>query len=63
MMWGAAGQCVCYIWITTLLSKADDPVSGSKYGAGATLFFFIYYIFFGICWQVIGPMVTYLEGC
>ncbi|KAF7761091.1 hypothetical protein Agabi119p4_10500 [Agaricus bisporus var. burnettii] len=25
--------------------------SGSKYGAGATLFFFIYYIFFGICWQ------------
>ncbi|KAF9447054.1 general substrate transporter [Macrolepiota fuliginosa MF-IS2] len=51
MMWGAAGQCVCYILITGLLSKANDPVSGPSFGAGATAFFFLYYVFFGICWQ------------
>jgi len=51
MMWGAAGQCVCYIFIAALLSKANDPVSGPKFGAGATAFFFLYYVFFGICWQ------------
>ena len=52
MMWGAAGQCVCYIMISGLLSKANAPVIGSRYGAGATAFFFLYYVFFGICWQV-----------
>lgn len=52
MMWGAAGQCVCYILIAALLSKANDPSLGEKYGAGATAFFFLYYVFFGICWQV-----------
>ncbi|KAH6903866.1 hexose carrier protein [Coprinopsis sp. MPI-PUGE-AT-0042] len=56
MMWGAAGQCVCYILISVLLSKADglvnsDPDAGSRYGAGATAFFFLYYLFFGVCWQ------------
>lgn len=51
MMWGAAGQCVCYILITGLLAKASDSVSGKKFGAGATAFFFLYYVFFGICWQ------------
>ncbi|KAJ3570705.1 hypothetical protein NP233_g4231 [Leucocoprinus birnbaumii] len=51
MMWGAAGQCVCYIFITALLSKSGDPSIGARYGAGATAFFFLYYVFFGICWQ------------
>lgn len=56
MMWGAAGQCVCYVLISVLLSKADalvnsNPSEGTKYGAGATAFFFLYYLFFGICWQ------------
>lgn len=52
MMWGAAGQCVCYIFISGFLSRSDDPQNGSKFGAGATAFFFLYYVFFGICWQV-----------
>ena len=52
MMWGAAGQCVCYIFIAALLSQSEDPVNGSKFGAGATAFFFLYYVFFGVCWQV-----------
>ncbi|KAF8631640.1 hypothetical protein AX17_005042 [Amanita inopinata Kibby_2008] len=51
MMWGAGGQCVCYILISALLSRTSDPVHGFKYGAGATAFFFVYYLFFGICWQ------------
>ncbi|KAF8907034.1 general substrate transporter [Gymnopilus junonius] len=51
MMWGAAGQCVCYILISGLLSQASNPVNGTKFGAGATAFFFVYYVFFGICWQ------------
>ncbi|KAJ7773662.1 general substrate transporter [Mycena maculata] len=51
MMWGAAGQCMCYMFISAFLSQADDPVHGARYGAGATVFFFAYYLFFGICWQ------------
>ena len=47
MMWGAAGQAVCYILISALLSQASDPENGTKFGAGATAFFFVYYIFFG----------------
>jgi len=50
MMWGAAGQCFCYIFISALLSQADKA-NGKNYGSAATAFFFLYYIFFGICWQ------------
>ncbi|KAG6820055.1 hypothetical protein H0H93_005987 [Arthromyces matolae] len=51
MMWGAAGQFVCYACIAGLLSKAGDAVDGKRFGAGATAFFFMYYVFFGISWQ------------
>ncbi|PPR05022.1 hypothetical protein CVT24_010215 [Panaeolus cyanescens] len=53
MMWGAAGQCVCYIFISALLSRigTGSVEDGRKFGAGATAFFFLYYVFFGICWQ------------
>ncbi|KAF8063305.1 general substrate transporter [Lyophyllum atratum] len=51
MMWGAAGQFVCYAFISGLLSQTDDPENGTKFGAGATAFFFLYYVFFGVCWQ------------
>lgn len=56
MMWGAAGQCFCYIFISALLSQANNPENGSKFGAGSTAFFFLYYVFFGICWQVRSPV-------
>ena len=52
MMWGAAGQCFCYIFISGLLSQSNNPENGAKFGAGSTAFFFLYYAFFGICWQV-----------
>ncbi|KAK2461111.1 hypothetical protein APHAL10511_006890 [Amanita phalloides] len=50
MMWGAAGQCVCYVLISALLSQTGGP-RGTNFGAAATAFFFVYYIFFGVCWQ------------
>ena len=52
MTWGAAGQCACYLFITAMLKKAADPSSDRSYGMAATFFFFVYYLFFGICWQV-----------
>ncbi|KAJ3787481.1 general substrate transporter [Lentinula aff. detonsa] len=52
MIWGAAGQAVCYALISGLLSQADGTTTrGQSFGAGATTFFFVYYVFFGICWQ------------
>ncbi|KJA15910.1 hypothetical protein HYPSUDRAFT_207495 [Hypholoma sublateritium FD-334 SS-4] len=51
MMWGAAGQCVCYIFISGLLSQTGNTTNGAHFGAAATAFFFLYYVFFGICWQ------------
>ena len=60
MMWGAAGQCFCYIFISGLLSQSNNPENGSKFAAGSTAFFFLYYAFFGICWQVrksVSPVV------
>ena len=51
MIWGAAGQCLCYAFITAFLSRAGIA-GGQRYGIGATAFFFLYYVFFGICWQV-----------
>ncbi|KAK6971730.1 hexose carrier protein [Favolaschia claudopus] len=32
-------------------SGAPQAIYGTRYGAGATVFFFLYYLFFGICWQ------------
>ncbi|KAF9027936.1 general substrate transporter [Hymenopellis radicata] len=46
MMYGAAGQAFCYLFISAFLSQGGD-----NYGAAATAFFFLYYVFFGVCWQ------------
>jgi sugar porter (SP) family MFS transporter len=55
MMFGAAGQCFCYLIITILLRFSVNPsiAAGSqKQIASASIaFFFLYYIFFGIGWQ------------
>ncbi|KAG6827436.1 hypothetical protein H0H92_011790 [Tricholoma furcatifolium] len=52
MMWGAAGQFVCYACISALLARATtDPIHAKQFGSGATAFFFLYYVFFGVCWQ------------
>lgn len=55
MMSGAAGQAACWALIAGLLSQTQgsvhDAETKSKFGAGATAFFFLFYVFFGICWQ------------
>ena len=53
MMYGAAGQCVCYLIITVLLRYNEKAgYSASKEVASASIaFFFLYYVFFGIGWQ------------
>ncbi|KAK0214533.1 general substrate transporter [Armillaria fumosa] len=43
LIFGAAGQAVCYILISAFLSQ--------NMGAAATAFFFLFYVFFGSCWQ------------
>ena len=55
MIWGAMGQAVCYILISASLSQTgEENPDRTKFGAAATAFFFVYYVFFGICWQVSG---------
>ncbi|CAF9934910.1 MAG: hypothetical protein HETSPECPRED_009404 [Heterodermia speciosa] len=53
MMYGAAGQCFCYLIITVLLRYNEKAgYSASKEVASASIaFFFLYYVFFGIGWQ------------
>ncbi|KDR72882.1 hypothetical protein GALMADRAFT_739330 [Galerina marginata CBS 339.88] len=42
MMWGAAGQCMCYILISGLLSQSDssNPATRARFGAAARRFSF-----------------------
>ena len=50
MMFGAAGQCVCYLFITILL-RYNMPQYGEKsqqVASASVAFFFLYYVFFGI---------------
>jgi hypothetical protein len=55
MMYAAAGQCFCYIMITTLLRYAEIPSYSeekrAKVASASIAFFFLYYVFFGIGWQ------------
>ena len=54
MIFGAAGLCFCCIMITALLAfNYPETYSNSKQIASASIvFFFLYYVFFGIGWQV-----------
>ena len=53
MMYAAAGQCICYVFITVLIRYSSLPgYSHQKEVASASVaFFFLYYVFFGIGWQ------------
>ncbi|PYI32180.1 general substrate transporter [Aspergillus indologenus CBS 114.80] len=48
MLSSTAGQFMCFLIITILLSYADTLADGSKYGSASIAFFFLYYIFFGM---------------
>lgn len=49
---GATGQCICYILIPGFLSQSNTPKDGFELGGALTAFFFLYYAFFAMCWQV-----------
>lgn len=53
MMYAAAGQAFCYIFITALIRYAEMPGYGhqKEVASASVAFFFLYYVFFGIGWQ------------
>lgn len=53
MMYCAAGQAFCYLFITALLRYTEVDGYGHKkeVAAASVAFFFLYYVFFGIGWQ------------
>ncbi|KAJ5757376.1 general substrate transporter [Penicillium nucicola] len=53
LMFGAAGQCFCYIFITALIryNQLPDYPHRHEVASAAVAFFFLYYVFFGIGMQ------------
>ncbi|MCJ1465579.1 hypothetical protein MMC07_004198 [Pseudocyphellaria aurata] len=53
MMYAAAGQGFCYLFITVLLRYSEKPDYAAKkeVASASVAFFFLYYVFFGIGWQ------------
>ncbi|KAK8164720.1 general substrate transporter [Phyllosticta citrichinensis] len=52
MMYAATGQCLCWMFITICLRRAEPEIAAHKQWASASIaFFFLYYVFFGIGWQ------------
>ncbi|KAE9363945.1 general substrate transporter [Stipitochalara longipes BDJ] len=53
MMYAAAGQAFCYVFITVLIrySELDGYQYQKQVASASVAFFFLYYVFFGIGWQ------------
>ena len=55
MMYGALGQCCCWLAITLLLHAASEvevlSIRQRQLGSAAVLFFFLFNFFFGASWQ------------
>ena len=55
MMYGALGQCCCWLAITLLLHSASEvdllSIRQRQLGSAAVLFFFLFNFFFGASWQ------------
>ncbi|KAL4886970.1 general substrate transporter [Aspergillus karnatakaensis] len=53
MIFGAAGQCFCYIIITALIRYNEMPgyPNAQQVASASVAFFFLYYVFFGIGMQ------------
>lgn len=53
MMYAAAGQAFCYVFITVLIRYAEMPgyMHQKEVASASVAFFFLYYVFFGIGWQ------------
>ena len=53
MMYAAAGQAFCYLFITVLIrySEMEGYAHQKEVASASIAFFFLYYVFFGIGWQ------------
>lgn len=53
MMFGAAGMCFCYIFITALIRYNEMPgyPNWEQVASASVAFFFLYYVYFGIGMQ------------
>lgn len=53
MMYAAAGQAFCYVFITVLIrySEKNGYAHQQEVASASIAFFFLYYVFFGIGWQ------------
>ncbi|RDW81182.1 sugar porter family MFS transporter [Aspergillus mulundensis] len=53
MIFGATGQCFCYIIITALIRYNEMPgyPNAQQVASASVAFFFLYYVFFGIAMQ------------
>lgn len=60
LIFGAAGQCFCYIIITVLLRYNEMPGYSNRdnVASASVAFFFLYYVFFGIGMQGV-PWCTF----
>jgi hypothetical protein len=54
LMYAAAGQCFCYLIITVMIRYNELPgyAHQTEVAKASVAFFFLYYIFFGIGFQV-----------
>ena len=54
LMYAAAGQCVCYLIITVMIRYSELPgyAHQTEVAKASVAFFFLYYVFFGIGFQV-----------
>ena len=53
MMFGCAGMCFCYVFVTSLIRYNQLPRYLHKFevASASVAFFFLYYVFFGIGMQ------------
>lgn len=54
LMYAAAGQCFCYLIITVMIRYNELPgyAHQTEVAKASVAFFFLYYVFFGIGFQV-----------
>jgi len=73
LMYAAAGQCFCYLIITIMIRYNELPgyAHQTEVAKASVAFFFLYYVFFGIGFQVWSPEHVHaltatdfnLQGC
>lgn len=63
LMYAAAGQCFCYLIITVMIRYNEKPgyAHQSEVAKASVAFFFLYYVFFGIGFQVFSSEQVYVR--